>query len=245
MTNADDIFERIIESPNSSRQNSVSLPCNNEDFVAPILDYTSEVFSNPNIEYNNIHLVCCDGEPHMSPNKVRLRRWSRSRSIVRNSLMNCINKQTSSGHHKSSIPCISDSEGCVPTNESCSTLSNPSKEASDRTGLPLHESHYDSNKTAPSNSEYPSYYQKCNPNSSSECGVHDNSSNSSQSTDAYIDFYSYADMLNSEIAEGFHSESQPDRVSYVEDLGCGDISSRFSTISMDDYVNCIVNEKGT
>mmetsp|Transcript_2468 Transcript_2468/g.2395 ORF Transcript_2468/g.2395 Transcript_2468/m.2395 type:complete len:246 (-) Transcript_2468:1714-2451(-) len=245
MTNMDDIFERIIESLNSSRQNSVSLPCNNEDFVAPILDYTSEVFSNPNIEYNNIHLVCCDVEPPMDPKKVPLRRWSRSRSIVSNSLMNCINKQTSSCHHKSTIPSISDSERCAPMNESCSTLSNTSKEVNDRTGLPQHESHYNSNKMPPCSSGYPSYYEKGNRNSSSDCGIHDNSSNSTHSTDAYIDFYSYADMLNSEIAEGFHNESQSDRVSYVEDLNCGDMSSRFSTISIDDYVNCIVNEKDT
>lgn len=242
MTNTDDIFERIIESLNSSRNNSVSLPCNNEDYVAPILDYTSEVFSNPNIEYNHIHLVCCDGEPHAHPAKVPLRRWSRSRSIVSNSLMNCINGQASAGNHTHSIPCIGESEGCTSRNESASTLSKSPKEAIDRTVPSMHNSN---TKPATSTSPGCSPYQKFNRNSSFDYENHDNSSNSSLSANAYIDFYSYADMLNSEIAEGFQSESQTDRVSYVEDLSCADMSSRFSTISMDDYVNCIVNERGS
>lgn len=245
MTNTDDIFERIIESLNSSRNNSVSLPCNNEDYVAPILDYTSEVFSNPNIEYNHIHLVCCDGEPHAHPAKVPLRRWSRSRSIVSNSLMNSINGQTSAGNHTDSIPCVGDSEGCTSRNESTSTLSNSPKEAIDRTVPPMHNSN---NKTDPTTQTSPSsspYREKYNRKSSPGSGICDNSSNLSLSTNAYIDFYSYADMLNSEIAEGFHSDSQTDRISYVEDLSCADMSSRFSTISMDDYVNCIVSERGS
>lgn len=245
MTNTDDIFERIIESLNSSRNNSVSLPCNNEDYVAPILDSTSEVFSNPNIEYNNIHLVCCDGEPHAHPAKVPLGRWSRSRSIVSNSLMNCINGQTSAGNHTHSIPCIGDTEGCTSKNESTSTLSKSPKEAIDRTVPPMHNSNNKPNPTTPTSPDCSPYREKSNGFSSFDYGLRDNSSNSSQPTNAYIDFYSYADMLNSEIAEGFHTDSQTDRISYVEDPSCADMSSRFSTISMDDYVNCIVNERGS
>ena len=245
MPNTDDIFERIIESLNSSRNNSVSLPCNNEDYVAPILDYTSEVFSNPNIEYNNIHLVCCDGEPHAQMAKVPLRRWSRSRSIVSNSLMNCINGQTSAGNHIHSIPCIGDSEGCTSKNESTSTLSNTPKEAIDRTISPTHNYNKKPNPTTPTSPDCSPCREKFTRNSSFDYGIRDNSSNSSQSTNAYIEFYSYADMLSSEIAEGFNSYSHTDRISYAEDLSYADMSSRFSTISMDDYVNCIVNEKGS
>lgn len=246
MTNTDDIFERIIESLNSSRQNSVSLPCNNEDYVAPILDYTSEVFSNPNIEYDHIHLVCCDGEPHMDPAKLTLRRWSRSRSIVSNSLMNCINSQTNSSCQTYPTSYINDSEGCAKRNESTSTPSTSAKEAIDRTKSLIHNSNNDTNKTVENSPRCTLYCENRNPDSSSDCGANHNSSNSSLSTNAFIDFYSYADMLNSEIAEGLYSESQTHTVSYAEDLNYGDMfSPRFSTISMDDYVNGIVNERGS
>lgn len=245
MANTDDIFERIIESLNSSRQNSISLPCKNEDYVAPILDYTSEVFSNPNIEYNHIHLICCDGKPHTGQAKVTLRRWSWSRSIVSNSLLSYITGHGQSPTQSRASPNTGDTAGCTGRDEDPRGFSGTSEgKAIDIVQPRMYNTNRKCNETAASSPGYPLSDERDPHEQKFDYDDNVNSTRlSSSPIDTYIDFYSYADMLNSEIAEGFRNESQMDRISFITDpTGEELVSSRFSTISMDDYVNGIVND---
>lgn len=240
MANADDIFERIIESLNQTRKNSMLFPWSSEDYVAPILDYTSEVFTNPDVEYNHVHLVCCDSTQQNNP-KMPSRRWSRSRSIVSNSLMSCIGglgESSGEGHSGS----ITEKSGCMEQDSKTQASDLEAKAETDAFVLPLqclHCNHKCSKSSC--DPECTHTCEKC----TQELMYQQQRSSISPSIDTYIDFYSYADMLNSEIAEGFRSDSQiqMDKISCFTDSTCDDLThTHFSTISVDDYINGIANE---
>ncbi|CCE85830.1 Piso0_005465 [Millerozyma farinosa CBS 7064] len=58
-----DIFERSIESQRQSRHSSFNgtpYVLHTEDYVAPVLDSTAEILTNPDVGYDRVELVCCD-----------------------------------------------------------------------------------------------------------------------------------------------------------------------------------------
>lgn len=58
-----DIFERSIESQRQPRHSSFSgtpYVLHTEDYVAPVLDSTAEILTDPDVGYDKVELVCCD-----------------------------------------------------------------------------------------------------------------------------------------------------------------------------------------
>lgn len=64
---------------------------NMENFSSPILDTTTELISDPNVTYNHIKLNCYDDDMEQEELDDAYLPRSRSRSIISNSLMNCLN----------------------------------------------------------------------------------------------------------------------------------------------------------
>lgn len=83
---------------------------NTEDFIAPVLDTTTEVLSDPSIDMNDVEIVCpCDTDEDLDhdcaavrPPVLRSRSRSRSRSIISMSLRQCINGANSTSVHSGS-----------------------------------------------------------------------------------------------------------------------------------------------
>lgn len=89
----------VVSASSQASQTPYAIPVhhNTEDFIAPVLDTTTEVLSDPSIDINDIEIVCpCDtddDEDHECTNvrPLMLRSRSRSRSIISSSLRQCIN----------------------------------------------------------------------------------------------------------------------------------------------------------
>ncbi|RLV82968.1 hypothetical protein JA9_003130 [Meyerozyma sp. JA9] len=81
---------------------------NTEDFVAPVLDTTTEVLSDPSIDMNDVEIVCpCDTDDDSEHDCAAVRppvsrSRSRSRSIISMSLRQCISGANSTSVHSGS-----------------------------------------------------------------------------------------------------------------------------------------------
>ncbi|KAF3986523.1 hypothetical protein FT663_03786 [Candidozyma haemuli var. vulneris] len=88
-------------------QKSFAVHHNTEDFIPPVLDHTTEILTDPSIDFNEVSVVCCECEGENNKPKDRCKRLnshkgrftaqqpqirsrSRSRSFICNSLMSAL-----------------------------------------------------------------------------------------------------------------------------------------------------------
>lgn len=240
----EDIFERSIERGNTSRQNSVSLVRHNEDYVAPILDFTTEVFSNPQIKYNHIHLIYYEPDTDADIVAASLRR---SRSIVSNSLMSCINTTTNSTECRSdagATTCCT----CLSTSTSDEQHDSIGRHRNSAVGIPIPTEdpngckklhmrplRKENSKHTDAHAAHPSCFGESIANIE-----YSSSPATTSSNDTFIDFYSYADMLSNESTEDCWRYNEIDGFSFdsITTLNPPE-PAHMGSITMEDYVNCI------
>lgn len=93
-------IRRSMSVASNCSNSSCPMPYNTEDYIAPVLDSTTEILTNPEIDLHNVNIVYCDcGEtlcrsPTLTKSKClknRPKPRSRSRLFICNSLLSALN----------------------------------------------------------------------------------------------------------------------------------------------------------